>query len=261
MPTIKTIKMLEQCIIDQYNAGPWSRGDHTLGEESQDEDVNMSIIPAGCKGQDDWTFEEASPSHCLVSNSKKPLDWGLDAELKEYVCLPSLYPMFNKHLASLQCPSRPRGLKGGSCRVDNAQARDSLIAQVNIIYTLCCKHGQSFAMCNRCKGKSPSNGTLWLLDLGVLMHFMHEMSNFTEYTPAKLSEHIPINTVSKQIHVEGQGTVLVKHKVDNKLVTTCLHPMYYIPKISMWLLSMRQFLKDGMSVLGDHCHLSLYQNK
>ena len=59
---IETVKMLEQCITQQYEEGPWSRGDHTLGEEVDNEDVDMSVILPSAEGQEDWVFEEASPA-------------------------------------------------------------------------------------------------------------------------------------------------------------------------------------------------------
>ena len=96
MPTIQMAKTLEQHITEQYKDGPWSKGDHTIGEESQDDNVDMLVVPPGCKGQEDWIFEEASPVYCPKSPGEKPLDWGSDTKLKEYVHLPFLYLMFNR---------------------------------------------------------------------------------------------------------------------------------------------------------------------
>jgi hypothetical protein len=105
IPTIQMVKTLEQRITKQYKEGPWSRGDHTLGEEfDEDEDVDMSVMLPSAEGQEDWVFEEASPT----SPHDKPLDWGSDEDLEEYVALPFLYPMFTKPPASLQCPSTRR---------------------------------------------------------------------------------------------------------------------------------------------------------
>jgi hypothetical protein len=79
-PTIQTVKTLEQRITKQYEEGPWSRGDHTLGEEfDKDEDIDMSVILPSAKGQEDWVFEEASPA----SPRDEPLDWGSDEDLEE----------------------------------------------------------------------------------------------------------------------------------------------------------------------------------
>jgi hypothetical protein len=102
MPTIQTVKTLEEHITKQYEEGPWSRGDHTLGEEfDEDEDIDMSVMLPSTEGQEDWVFEEASPT----SPHDEPLDWGSNEDLEECVALPFLYPMFTKPPASLQHPS------------------------------------------------------------------------------------------------------------------------------------------------------------
>jgi hypothetical protein len=122
-----------------------------------------------------------------------------------------------------------------------------------------CEHGQSFALCNRCKGKSASNmGTLWLLDSGASLHFTHNFNDFIDYETAKPADWMPIRTASDIVHVEGKGAVLIEHKVNNKLVQTCLYPVHYIPKISTHLISMGQVLNDGLSIKRDACHISLY---
>jgi hypothetical protein len=127
------------------------------------------------------------------------------------------------------------------------------------VNNLDCEHGQSFAQCNHCKGKSASKmGTLWLLDSGASLHFMHDFNDFIEYETAKLADQMPVRTVSDIVHIEGKGAVLIEHKVNNKLVQTRLYPVHYIPKISMHLISMGQFLNDGLSVKGDARHISLY---
>jgi hypothetical protein len=69
---------------------------------------------------------------------------------------------------------------------------------------------------------------------------------------------MPVRTASDIVHIEGKSAVLIEHKVNNKLVQTCLYPVYYIPKISTCLISMGQFLNDGLSVKGDAHHISLY---
>jgi hypothetical protein len=82
VPTIQMVKMLEQHITQQYEEGPWSKGNYTLGEEfNEGEDVNMSVMPPSTEGQEDWVFEEASPA----SPSNEDL-----------VCSPS-FPLSNVH--------------------------------------------------------------------------------------------------------------------------------------------------------------------
>ena len=135
-PTIETVKMLEQRITQQYEEGPWSKGDHTLGEEVNDEDVDMSVMPPSTEGQEDWVFKEASPA----SPSDEPLDWGSDEYLEECVALPFLYPMFTKPPGSLQRPNAPRQFRDGKCRVAAMDLR--ALPTVNTINR---EHGQSFA--------------------------------------------------------------------------------------------------------------------
>jgi hypothetical protein len=113
-PTIQTVKMLEEHITKQYEEGPWSKGNYTLGEEfDKDEDADMSVMPPSPEGQEDWVFEEASPT----SLSDEPLNWGSDEDLEECIALPFLYPMLTKPPASLQCPSARRWLQDDKCRV------------------------------------------------------------------------------------------------------------------------------------------------
>jgi Integrase core domain len=80
----------------------------------------------------------------------------------------------------------------------------------------------------------------------------------TEYETAKLADRMPVRTASDIVHVEGKGAVFLEHKVNNKLVQTRLYPVHYIPKISTRLISMGQFLYDGLSIKGDARHISLF---
>ena len=46
------------------------------------------------------------------------------------------------------------------------------------------------------------------------------------------------------------------------LVTTCLYPVLYIPKSNSRLLSLGEFMQQGLSVIGDLRHISMtYKNK
>src|SRR6266702_2320040 len=62
-------------------------------------------------------------------------------------------------------------------------------------------------------------------------------------------------------YVEGTGTVLLKHYIANKLVTTQVNPVFYIPSMSTRLLSMGVFLQQGLRVLGNSQHINLLDNK
>jgi len=51
--------------------------------------------------------------------------------------------------------------------------------------------------------------------------------------------------------------VLLKHYIHKTLVTTRVHPVLYIPQVMMWLLSMGDFLQQGMHVMGNSSHVTL----
>jgi transposase InsO family protein len=98
---------------------------------------------------------------------------------------------------------------------------------------------------------------MWLLDSGASTHFTHDIRDFIEYTPFTPSERAPVKTASNVIYIEGKGTVLLQHYVDNKMVTTRLYPVLYIPNLTTRLLSMGEFLQQGMRVSGDHRSITL----
>ena len=62
------------------------------------------------------------------------------------------------------------------------------------------------------------------------MHLANNKDDFIEYEP---SEQQPVQTAAHTIWVEGQGTVLLRHYLIGKLVTTRLHLVLYIPAIAM----------------------------
>ena len=62
--------------------------------------------------------------------------------------------------------------------------------------------------------------SMWLLDSGASAHFTNNKNDFIEYTPVSLSERIPVRTASHTIFVEGSGTVLLQHYINDSLVMT-----------------------------------------
>jgi hypothetical protein len=100
-------------------------------------------------------------------------------------------------------------------------------------------------------------GTLWLLDSGASSHFTQEINDFIEYCTPLPHERIPVNTASNKIYVVGEGSVLLKHYLGDKLVTTCLTKVLHIPDITARLLSMGKFLQQGLRIYGDSHNISL----
>jgi transposase InsO family protein len=250
-PTIETVKMLKQHITEQYMNGPWSKSTYHLSDDEGSDIVDMSEVPNGHEGQDnDWDcqFQPASPSNEL-------LDWGSDLEDTK-ACVPSsssLLPV-QQPTVSLQPPRGLRLLKDGSCSY-------ALPSKELVLSDYVCEHGQNYALCNKCKGKQ-QGAALWLLDSGASAHFTFSKHNFIEYETIPPNERAPVRTASDTIYVEGKGAVLLGHSENNKLVTTRLYPVLHIPKITTQLLSMGEFLQQGMCVEGtSHSIALLYKNK
>jgi hypothetical protein len=83
------------------------------------------------------------------------------------------------------------------------------------------------------------------------------LNDFIEYRKYKPYERTPVTTATHTIYVEGEGIVLLKHKVNGRTVKTRLEHVLHVPQITTRLLSMGQFLLQGMHVLGDTLSISL----
>jgi hypothetical protein len=95
------------------------------------------------------------------------------------------------------------------------------------------------------------------LDSGALSHFCFDLNDFIEYRKYKPYEWTPVTTATHTIYVEGEGAVLLKHMVDGKTIKTHLEHVLHVPQITTRLLSMGQFLLQGMHVSGDALSISL----
>jgi hypothetical protein len=136
---------------------------------------------------------------------------------------------------------------------------NKVISSANI-----CAHGLDSAKCSKCKGKhTHDKPNTWLLDSGASAHFTYDKSDFISYTP--ITPRPPVKTAAHTIYVEGKGAVLVKHTVEHlglkRTRFTRLFPVLYIPEMSTKLLSMGEFLQQGMRVVGNSQHISLYSEK
>jgi len=172
------------------------------------------------------------------------LDWGSDDE--EYVSSLSIAPYTKNHTVSL--PSL-KGFKDGACKtvVQLSVNKKADLYYVNTISfdLLKCQHNKYLSQCAKCK---ECTNNMWLLDSGASAHFTNKISDFIDYTPIAESDRMPVRTVAHTIYVEGTGTVLLKHYITNKLVTTRVSPVFYIPSMSTRLLSMGVFLQQGLRV-------------
>src|SRR6201984_1837554 len=234
-PTIQTVKNLEERVTEVYTSGALAL---TQFVESDEEDVDMSYTPEDPQMAQEVSFDDEETFS---------LDWGSDLEdIEECVPLSSPLPVIHNLTASHQPLKRPGLLKRTDGYFELATPLDKLSG-------LKCEHGFHYAECTKCKGLMGKMGPLWLLDSGASAHFTNNFDDFIEYTPANPSERTPVRTASTTIYVEGQGTVLLKHYHG----TTRIHPVLYIPKLTTRLLSLGEFLQQGLSVSGDAWRISI----
>jgi hypothetical protein len=109
----------------------------------------------------------------------------------------------------------------------------------------------------------PTNIVAWILDSGVSIHLTFSKDNFIEYE--ELEQPTLVVTTANDIYIRGVGLVLLHHKVVvlgiSWQCTTHLYPVYYIPKLTARLISLGEFLQQGMSIHGDAKTLSLSMKK
>jgi len=135
-----------------------------------------------------------------------------------------------------------------------------------------CAHSLLFAACNECKGKEKeveSSHSVWMLDSGASRHFTWNMDDFVDFE--YLSEPIVATTANGVAHITGKGTVLLNAPVNSdardfekhgaKFSTVKLHPVYFMPELTTRLLSLGQFLRDGLTVQGSLSQLVLFTQK
>ena len=84
--------------------------------------------------------------------------------------------------------------------------------------------------------------TLWLLDSGASLHFTHDINDFIEYSPLK--EELTVVTANGRTRATGVGTVLLNCGTQRVRIS----PVYYIPELTSRLLSMGEFLREGLTV-------------
>ena len=176
------------------------------------------------------------------NEGKEALDWGSDEE--KYIfpssqCTP--YTENHQILAPLL-----KNIKGGSCNtmVDGSEVTQLYNMSIDALEVLKCGHDVIFSQCAKCWMKMSS---IWLVN----------ENDFIDYMSFSESERLPVRTAAHQIFVEGSGTVLLPHYINESLVTTRIHLVLYIPSMSTCLLSMGEFLQQGRHITGNSLQISL----
>jgi hypothetical protein len=122
-------------------------------------------------------------------------------------------------------------------------------------------HNCPVSGCTECNGlrAKKSEKSLWILDSGASKHFTFALSDFLEYTALK--HPIKVTTAANPIFIIGEGTVLLQHYVSHERIKQpCimrLYPVYYLPNITSRLLSLGDFLQQGILCYGSSKQITL----
>ena len=115
--------------------------------------------------------------------------------------------------------------------------------------------------CTVCKG-SGSNlvNPEWMLDSGASAHFTPVFSDFIAFI--KFKEPVRVNTAASPLKQLGFGTVLLHTSVKNKKgfkiqKTLQIRDVCFVPHITQRILSLGDFLSQGMRIYGNEHSLNL----
>ena len=103
-------------------------------------------------------------------------------------------------------------------------------------------------------------------DSGTSLTFTPYLEGFCEYSTADKPKSIETAAKGGLLKIAGVSTVFVSHTVKHAMtgckynVTSWLHPVYHVPGMSQWLLSLKKLLQQGYNMTGDKHHISLYAN-
>jgi len=118
----------------------------------------------------------------------------------------------------------------------------------------------SIAAC-KCK-KGRDQFPFWMLDSGSSSHFTPLKSDFTDYELLRSPQEV--KTAAHTIYLVGKGTVFIDHimVIKGKKVkkTLRIYPVYYLPHLTVRLLSLGTFLQQGLSIYGNTSRISLLAN-
>ncbi|KIK13906.1 hypothetical protein PISMIDRAFT_85294, partial [Pisolithus microcarpus 441] len=86
------------------------------------------------------------------------------------------------------------------------------------------------------------------------------LDNFADYETLRDSEQIPIQTANGASVMAGKETILVYLGLPAEHQSNLVHlyPVYYMPDLQGWPISLGVLLKNGAIVHGDSSHLTLY---
>jgi hypothetical protein len=114
----------------------------------------------------------------------------------------------------------------------------------------------SSSHCTICKGSGSNlRNPEWMLDSGATAHFTPVFSDFIAFT--RFKELLKMNMASTPIFQFGFGTVLLSYPLFNskkgieETKTLHIRDVLFVPHITQRILSLGEFLDQGMHVYGD----------
>jgi transposase InsO family protein len=152
------------------------------------------------------------------------------------------HPQCTERSTSVQKKEEPLGSD-----VDYESALLALVNSLNKIEL----HTQK---CERCKERI-SRQKAWILDSGASQHFTSTKVDFIDFEIIKNAPEVNTASAKAVLRVEGQGSILLSHFVENKgtrvVKTTRIYPVLYIPGLSVKLLSVGSFLHNKQEIHGN----------
>ncbi len=146
----------------------------------------------------------------------------------------------------------------------NAAACNCTPAIVNTINQNICSHSLEYSECAKCKGKHNERSLklpFWILDSGASLHFTHDRNDFVEYHVLKDEDKLTVATANSFTYTEGIGVVQIDYRDEfGHKETVRIAPVYHIPDLTARLLSLGQFLRNGLTVTGDTARISLFHD-
>ena len=119
--------------------------------------------------------------------------------------------------------------------------------------------------CSKCKKVRDTKDIDFLADSGTSLSFTHSRSNVSEFEV--IYDKMKVQTASKdsQLQIVGKGSVFFSHLVEDKgrvsKRISCLYPVFYIPGLSVRLLSVGSLLNTGLKLKGTSNSLEFTANE
>ena len=249
--TSNTLRTLEERIapldLEDSDDDRTTKRSKSSPEPSDLEDAGDATPSHAPTPTDQVLFTEAEDCVSLGEN-----DWDVDAMVCDAAGLfdqGSVSPSATlPYTADKRLPTRP------GFELNSVQSNVQGHVNENCEGAFNCTHGIELAKCAKCENaRTKSQSARWLLDSGASSHFTHNIDDFIEYEATK--SPILVKTASKPIHIKGKGAVLITHDITHrghvKSRTTRLYPVFYIPEITGRLLSVGEFLQQGLRIYGD----------